>query len=89
MQYTVETHLWDFKPWGGAICNFNELKNHPDAFSHIENCIESWCEECGLTDTDINDFLWFDMYNELEEAGYVDENLDWLDEEDDEDEEED
>lgn len=57
MTYKVEKSLKDFDFWSGAILN---VKNLTDEEFDI---IESYLEESGelMTETEINDFFWFDM----------------------------
>lgn len=57
MTYKVEKSLKDFDFWSGAIANAKNLTN--EEF----DTIESYLEESGelMTETEINDFFWFDM----------------------------
>ena len=74
-----------FPAWSGGKNWLDTFRNHPDAFNYLESFIEDWTdsrEVCGeepLTDTDINDFLWFDAFDMLVEAGYVDHDMNWKD----------
>lgn len=80
IQYTVEESLWNFRAWSGGLTNLNELKCHPNAFSYVEQFLEEWSQCDNITDTQINDYLWFEMYDMLEEAGFVNEDCEWIDE---------
>ena len=40
------------------------------------------------TDTDINDYLWFYMADDLEEAGFLNEDHEWIEDDDEEEEDE-
>lgn len=57
MTYKVEKSLKDFDFWSGAIANAKNLTD--EEF----DLIESYLEESGelMTETEINDFFWFDM----------------------------
>lgn len=83
IQYTVKKSLWDFNAWSGGLTKLEDLKAHPAAFNYIEQFLEELCSYYNVTDTDINDFLWFEMYDQLEEAGFVNEDHEWIDEEED------
>ena len=52
---------------------------------YLNDYVESWSQEAAIngnmvTETDINDFLWFDAFDILVENGYVDEDMNWADE---------
>ncbi len=79
MKYIVEKPLCEFHAWSSGLANLLELEFHPAAFDYIENYIDSLCEEDDRTETDINDILWFEMYDILEEAGFVNEEHEWID----------
>lgn len=57
MTYKVEKSLKDFDFWSGAIANAKNLTD--EEF----DTIESYLEESGelMTETEINDFFWFEM----------------------------
>lgn len=56
MKYYVEENLENFKAWSGAVRTLEILGE----LGKIEE-IEGYLEELGeLSDTDINDFLWFE-----------------------------
>lgn len=90
MRFTVETSLANFDAWSGGFKNLEELKCHDDAFDYIESMIEEYLAyTVEASETTINDILWFDMWDMLEEGGFVNENHEWIDyleEEDDEEE---
>lgn len=72
MKYTVEKSLYEFKAWSGGKTRLDELKQHPAAFDAIEDLLEQMTQEREMTETDINDYLWFELDDELEELGYYD-----------------
>lgn len=66
-----------------------ELIDHPKAYDYIVDLIE----EADLhgdgeirTETDINDYLWFYMADDLEEAGFLNEDHEWIEDDDEEEE---
>ena len=66
MTITKEVSLYDFEAWSGGLDTLNRLKEH-GVISQVENYLEEvFCE--GATETDINDFLWFEedlIYSEI------------------------
>lgn len=84
VKYTTEVELEDFDFWSGArdvAERINEQDNSSDCWSYLEDIVN---EMQNLGDTTINDFVWFDAWDMLEEAGLIHE-----DDEDDDDEDED
>lgn len=74
--------LYEFPAWSGGKYWLNEFIKHPDALVYLEDYLEDLYEGgATFTDTDINDFLWFDAFDMLVEEGFVDENMHWKDEE--------
>ena len=74
--------LSEFPAWSGGKHWLDEFVKHPAALEYLEDYIEeryAWGE--AFTDTYLNDFLWFDAFDILVEAGYVDEDMHWKDEE--------
>ena len=71
MRYMVETPLYKFDAWMGGLHVLNELCDHQEAYAYIENYLDDY-EECvsePLTAVEVNDFLWFDALDLLEENG--------------------
>lgn len=67
MKYVIEKHadLKDFGAWAGGRDTLNDLIKYcnPSELALIENALVSYLgedEEEVLTDTQINDFLWFE-----------------------------
>lgn len=78
MKYYAEKSLENFKPWSGAVARLEELKQHEEAFNHISDLLDEITSENELSDSEINDFLWFELDQELEEAGYYcNDNDEW------------
>lgn len=57
MTYKVEKSLKDFDFWSGAVANVKNLTD--EEFDTIENYLEESGEL--MTETEINDFFWFEM----------------------------
>ena len=58
MKIITEKSIDQFKPWSGAVDTFNRIKE-----AELLSELESWLEELypdGMTDTELNDLLWFD-----------------------------
>lgn len=71
MRYMVETPLYRFDAWSGGLQILHELGYHKEAYEFIENYLDEY-EECAnepLSDIEINDFLWFDALDLLQENG--------------------
>lgn len=70
MEYKVETSLWDFPAWSGGKVTLDILKEKNDV-----DAVEGWIEGlgmCDMTDTNINDILWFERDAIAEGLGYRD-----------------
>ena len=71
-----------FPAWSGGKRWLDEFVEHPDALVYLEDYLEDLYEGgATFTDTDINDFLWFDAFDILVEEGFVDKDMNWKDEE--------
>lgn len=71
-----------FPAWSGGKRWLDEFIQHPLALTYLEDYLEDFCEGgATFTDTDINDFLWFDAFDILVEEGFVDKDMHWKDEE--------
>lgn len=71
-----------------------ELIDHPKAYDYIVNRLEEaelyfYEEDEASTEIDINDYLWFYMKYDLEEAGFFNEDHEWIEDTDEEEENED
>lgn len=89
MRYYVETSLESFEAWSGGKDTLDVLIEKGDCDS-VEDLIEEQSYDNGWTETEINDFLWFERDMIAEHLGYGSwdeyENGSDEDEEDDEDE---
>ena len=59
--------LSDYKPWSGAVDTFNKIMD-ADKFDALDELIEDEYPD-GITDTGLNDLLWFDSEWVLEMLG--------------------
>lgn len=91
MRYVVECGLNRFQAWSGGKTWLEELIDHPKAYDYIVDLIEEselYGDGEASTETDINDYLWFYMADDLEEAGFLNENHEWIDDNNGEEEDE-
>ena len=74
MQYVIENDcdLSNFEPWGGAVVRLKGLLEHDTAYQFVSDLLEEWCETENVSDTQINDYIWFQMDEDLAEMGYLD-----------------
>lgn len=81
--YTTSLNGLDkFPAWSGGKHWLDEFVEHPLALTYLEDFLKDLCAGgATFTDTDINDFLWFDAFDILVEEGFVDEDMNWKDEE--------
>lgn len=94
MRYVVECELNRFQAWSGGKTWLEELIDHPKAYDYIVNRLEEaelyfYEEGEACTETDINDYLWFYMKYDLEEAGFLNEDYEWIENTNEEEEDED
>lgn len=76
VRYYVEESLKDFKAWSGAIKTLEILKEI-DKIEEVENYIEEMMND--ISDTGINDFLWFESdFIFMELLGYTKEEMNEL-----------
>jgi len=68
MKIITETSLSDFEFWGGAVDVAKRLTK--SEFDIVETYLEQNYSE-GLTDTEINDFFWFDTETVIELTGDI------------------
>ena len=70
----VMNDLSEFEAWSGAVARLSDMQDHPRAFDYVDGFVEEWSylrekEGNPLTSCEINDFLWFESDELLEEAG--------------------
>jgi hypothetical protein len=66
MYYSVEFDIDTFEFWGGAKEVINEMRQC-GRIEEVENLVIDTFSECDypVTATDINDYVWYDVRNEL------------------------
>lgn len=69
-QVTQTIDLEYFDAWVGAASRLDELKYHAQAFEFVNELLADGSAPDGYTDVQINDFLWFELDQLLEEYGY-------------------
>ena len=73
MKLVTEKSLYDFDAWSGGYTTLNTLN---DKLSHLEmdrleaQIVEALDSEEGITDTTLNDFLWFETDTIAQMLGY-------------------
>lgn len=72
MEYKVESSLWDFPAWSGGKDTLETLIKNDDCNAVEELIDEVFCGDEVPSDTDINDFLWFERDAIAEHLGYED-----------------
>lgn len=72
MRYYVECELSGFETWGGAVAVMDALRENAEAFEAVESFIEEWTEMDKVSETDVNDFLWFDAADYLWDTHGID-----------------
>lgn len=84
MKITKEISLFHFTPWGGAVSTYNLIVEAGKG-GEFESLIEDLYPE-GISETELNDMLWFDSDWLLESLGIAEEDEDEDDEDEDDDE---
>lgn len=72
MEYKVESSLWNFPAWSGGKDTLETLIKNDDCNAVEELIDEVFCGDEVPSDTDINDFLWFERDAIAEHLGYED-----------------
>lgn len=71
MTYKVESSLWNFQAWSGGKDTLDTLKEKND-MDEVESYLDDIFFESDPTDTDINDYMWFERDAIAEHLGYKD-----------------
>ena len=67
LQISQEFYLEEFKPWGGAVSRYEEIEEL-DIMEQAQEYIEEMFNGSEVvTLTDVNDLLWFDMDNFIQD----------------------
>ena len=69
MRYEMETSLWNFGAWSGGKDTLDVLIEKGDCES-VESLIEDSFYDKLPTETEINDFLWFERDSIASHLGY-------------------
>lgn len=67
MKITMEMSLYNFETWGGAVDTLERIKE-----AGLCDVLEEYLDELypdGISDTKLNDILWFDADNIFEALG--------------------
>lgn len=59
MKYYVEEHIENFKAWSGGLDTFETIRTY-NKLDDLENYLQDVFNDTIPSDTDINDFLWFE-----------------------------
>lgn len=80
MKITKEISFSQFEPWSGAVDTYNRIVE-ADKEDELESLIDELYTD-GLSDTELNDLLWFESDWLLESLGIAEEDEDEDDDED-------
>lgn len=80
MKIISEKGLSRFEPWSGAVDTFNRVEK-AGKIDQLESVLEDLYPD-GMTDTELNEILWFDEESVYEWLGMASEDDDEEDEED-------
>lgn len=83
-----EIDLKDFEAWSGGEQRLNRIKDLPNCIATVEGLLDEFEINTGrpMTEGEINDYLWFDLENDLECEGlynpetdtYYNEPYEWI-----------
>jgi hypothetical protein len=73
MYYQTESNIRNFRAWaGGASWQKVVLNSSEDIIDYVELLLdELFTEDSHATETDVNDFLCFDLSDHMDENGYT------------------
>ena len=86
--YKEITSLYDFEPWSGAVETYNKLIEAGKAEAFVDQLEQVFAEE-DVSETEINDMLWFEPEECFKLVGLDKDGNEKSDEEEEEDEDED
>ena len=78
MKITKEISFSQFEPWSGAVDTYNRIVE-ADKEDELESLIDELYTD-GLSDTELNDLLWFESDWLLESLGITEEDEDTTEE---------
>ena len=81
ISYIADTNnisLEDFEAWSGGEQRLNRIKDFPNCIAEAEAVINDFeaATGCPMTETEINDYLWFELETDLECVGLYDPETD-------------
>lgn len=65
--------------WAGARSNYNDLSEHEHAHEAVEDFLDDLTSTTDMSETAINDFIWFELEDWLIEEGFKNADGEWLD----------
>lgn len=73
MYYQVESTIRDFQAWGGGNAWKQTVLNSSEGvIDYVDGLLDDFFgEDSNASETDINDFLWFDLPDRMEANGYT------------------
>lgn len=73
MYYQTESNIRAFQAWaGGNAWQKVVLNSSEDVIDYVDGLLdELFAEGSHATETDVNDFLWFDLPDHMDENGYT------------------
>ena len=73
MYYQVELNIRNFQAWsGGNAWKQTVLNSSQDVIDYVDDLLDAiFTEDSNATETGINDFLWFDLPELMDENGYT------------------
>lgn len=73
MYYQTESNIRNFRAWAGGVSwQKAVLNSSEDVIDYVNSPLdELFTEDSHATQTDINDFLWFDLVEYMSENGYT------------------
>lgn len=74
-----EDSLNTFPFWAGAVSNYNDLSKHETAEETLEEFLNDLTTITDMSETDINDFICFDLEDWLIEESFKNADGEWLD----------
>lgn len=73
MYYQTESNIRDFDAWSGGLAwQTVVLNSSEDVIDYVDGLLnELFGEDSNATETDVNDFFWFDLADHMTENGYT------------------
>lgn len=73
MYYQTESNIRNFRAWAGGVSwQKAVLNSSEDVIDYVDSILdELFDEDSEATETNVNDFLWFDFAEHMENNGYT------------------